>query len=95
MLLLFTLAGVPVLNLTRLISIFLRHSDSLFAGKTPSGPLSKLTSPIYILPFKYVPVAKITAFTLYIAPIFVSTPLTSPFSTMISTISACFTDKFS
>ena len=46
MLLLFTLAGVPVLNLTISIPSFLRHSDNLFAGKTPSGPLSKFTSPI-------------------------------------------------
>ena len=50
---------------------------------------------IYIFPFKYVPVAKITAFTLYIAPIFVSTAETFPFSTFISTISACLIDRFS
>ena len=88
------LAGVPVLNLTKLIPIFFKTSDNLTAGNTPSGPLSKDVSPIYIFPFKYVPVASITFFTSYIAPIFVSTDTTFPSSTPMSTISACFKYKF-
>ena len=92
---LFILAGVPVLNLTILIPNFFRHSESLFAGKTPSGPLSHEYSPTNIFPFKYVPVAKITLSTSYIAPISVSTALIFPFSTFISTISPCFKYKLS
>jgi len=89
------LAGVPVLNLIKLIPNFFKLSDNLFAAATPSGPLSSLNSPINIFPFKYVPVASIRAFTLYIAPTFVSIDFTFPSSTLISTISACFTSKFS
>ena len=61
---LFILAGVPVLNLTKFTPIFFNDSESLFAGNTPSGPLSCEKSPIKILPFKYVPVATIIALTL-------------------------------
>ena len=75
--------------------MFFRQSDSLFAADTPSGPLSFEYSPINILPFKYVPVAIITAFTLYTAPRSVLIASTLPFSTLISTISPCFTSRFS
>ena len=68
MLLLLILAGVPVLNLIKFMPNFFRLSDNLLAADTPSGPLSFEYSPINIFPFKYVPVATITAFTLYIAP---------------------------
>jgi len=63
MLLLFILAGVPVLNLTKSTPILFKASDNLFAAETPSGPLSCENSPMNIFPFKYVPVATITAFT--------------------------------
>jgi tRNA modification GTPase len=52
MLLLFTLAGVPVLNLKSSILFFSKLCVSLFAGKSPSGPPLKLVSPIIILPLK-------------------------------------------
>ena len=91
---LFILAGVPVLNLTRFIPRAFSLSDSLIAGKTPSGPLSNEFSPINTFPFKYVPVAKITASTSYTAPIFVVTDFIFPFLTSISMISACFKYNF-
>jgi len=91
---LFTLAGVPVLNLKSLIFNFSRTLDSLFAGKTPSGPPSNEFSPIKIFPLKYVPVHKIISFTLYTAPTLVSILVILLFSTPISTISACFRYKF-
>src|SRR5690606_11919509 len=61
MVLLFSLAGVPVLNLMSLMPFSLRLSESLSAGKNPSGPLLKLTSPMNIFPCSYVPVVSITA----------------------------------
>ena len=60
---LFTLAGVPVLNLTNLMFNFSNISDNFFDGNTPSGPPSKELSPINIFPLKYVPVHNITSFT--------------------------------
>ena len=66
---------------------FRNISDNLFAGNTPSGPLSKDTSPINILPFKYVPVATIIELTLYIAPTFVSNEHTLLF--LIARFTSC------
>ena len=89
------LAGVPVLNLWIFIPKSFKHLDNLLAGNTPSGPLSKDFSPIKILPFKYVPVANITVFTLYVTSKFVVIDLTFPSSTPIETTSACLRYKFS
>ena len=50
------------LNLIKFIPNSFNDSDNLLAAATPSGPLSLEYSPIYIFPFKYVPVATITVF---------------------------------
>ena len=90
----FILAGVPVLNLTNFTPNFFKHSDSLLAGNTPSGPLSFEYSPMKIFPFKYVPVATIIVFTPYIAPTSVSTVSTLLFFSVMLTISPCFKSRF-
>ena len=82
------LAGVPVLNLLNSIPKSSKLWDKSLAGNTPSGPLSYATSPIITFPFKYVPVATITALVLKVAPIFVLTPMTLLSFTNILTISA-------
>ena len=88
-----TLAGVPVLK--RLKGSPNRSSDSqsAFAGNIPSGPLSKFTSPTYILPFRYVPVAMTTAPTSYSAPSLVMQCHLSP-TGITSVISACLRQRF-
>ena len=95
MLRLWTREGVPVLKRRRCTPIFSRLAERYRAGSVASGPLSYETSPTWITPLRYVPVAIITFLTLYLAPRAVTIPVTTPFSAITSVTSACFMSRFS
>ena len=91
--LLWTLAGVPVLNLLIRRSSSFKLSVSSVDGFTLSGPLLYEVVPMNISPPRYVPVVIITALASQNPPSFVSTPVTFPFSTQTLVTSACFTSS--
>ena len=90
-----TRGGVPVLNRRRGRPSFSRESVSRPAACIPSGPDSSTHSPTMVRPARYVPVARITAFTENTAPVASTTAETAPFSVRTSTTSPWRTVRWS
>ena len=87
--------GVPVLN--RCSRSPKPRSDSVsgLAAAMPSGPDSRVYSPMITRPPRNVPDAMTAALTGWRAPIAVTTAETAPFSTSTDTISSCMRNRFS
>ena len=90
-----TRAGVPVLNLRTEKPSLMRLSVSSVAGAKPLGPELWRNSPATTEPFRYTPVARMTAFAAMTSPYVVFTPHTFPFSVSISAASPCARVRFS
>ena len=72
-----------------------RFSERPCEACIPSGPADWTLSPVMTVLSRYVPVARITAWALYTAPSWVTTPVTLPSSVRTFTIMACFSSRFS
>ena len=90
-----TRGGVPVLNRRRGRPSRSRDPVSRPAACIPSGPESSTHSPTMVRPVKYVPVARMTAFTENTAPVESTTALTAPPSVRTSTTSPWRTVRWS
>ena len=89
-----TRTGVPVFILSDSNPRSTRHSVNPFAALSPMRPPPYCFIPIWMTPFKKVPLDRITAFVRIICPMEVLTPVTQPFFVTTPVTISCQKSRF-
>ena len=89
------LGTVPVFIRPMLNPFSLNHEERLVEGGSPMRPAGKFLRPIWVRPFRKVPVATMTAFTAIFSSREVRSPQTRPSSTISESTTVCLISRFS